>query len=114
MKKYLILIASIFILLSCTSSKGIITEFWDLMPQEIYSFKSFLIAFVCIFSIQLFLSLISRLFIPLDNIIAIVLFILVLIFKEYGFLMTLLLFIFDRLLLLGITSLYYAVLRKRE
>jgi hypothetical protein len=111
MKKTLILSVLIFLFASCTSSKGLVSEFWGLLPMEINSIGTFFTAFICIFCIQVLLSLISRIFIQLDNIIAIVLFIVVLSIKDYGFWMTLLLFLFERLLLFGLTSLYGLIRR---
>ena len=96
----------IFVLLSCKHETKSIINF---LPMKIDSFKSFFIAWVIInitfIIISCFVSFLYGL--KLEVIILIIIFIIVLIIRDYGFFMTLLLFITDGIGIVLFKSLFF-------
>jgi|GEM_PF-3605908 len=88
MKKIFLLLISIS-LLSCSSDRGL----FQLMPNEISDVSTFFKVWISIFIINLFVYSFLRHFAT------ILLFILVLIFKDYGFWMTVLIFTVDAIVI---------------
>ena len=90
----LILVVSILFLAACSKSSGADNGLWRLLPENINSFKTFLKAFLIVSVIQISIGVTLRLLIgiSLNFVISLVLFIIVLVTKDYGFFLTLLLF----------------------
>lgn len=88
-KILLLLVCVSFLLVSCSSDKNL----FQLMPKEIHSVSIFFKIWLTL----LFLNSVAYYF--LRNIGVFILFVLVLIFKDYGFFMTVLLFVLDALII---------------
>lgn len=88
----------LFISLGLTSCslKGSIGEIISVLPEDIIDFKTFFVAFIIIFILRVVLSLLLKIIgLELPFLVSIGLFIYVLITKDYGFFLTLLIFFGD-------------------
>ena len=108
---FLILVVSIFFFTACSKSSGSDNGLWGILPESINSFKTFLIAFLIITLIQIGIGLSLKMLIGirLDFVISLILFIIVLTTKDYGFFLTLLLFVVSYL-----PSLFMLFLRRKQ
>lgn len=94
----------VFMFMSCKHDS---ISFFDILPNQINSFKSFFMAWLAILAGFILSTVITDfLEIKLDFIILIILFIIVLIIRDYGFFMTLLLFLSDGIVIFFLRLLF--------